>query len=141
MALLNNASGKQPASGNADLLGDDTADQGTDDQASDDQAQDDQGTDDDEPTVLCTILRKPDGSLTLVTGDEPDTEDGLAAPEGASPAEGGTPALPEGESFDDDNAGHGKLLKGVLDLLRGGRGVEDGAQADFQSGFDSKKTQ
>jgi hypothetical protein len=139
MALLNGMSGKQPVPANPN---DDLVDGGAEDNETmngETPPDAEESTDGEEPVVLCTVLRNSDGTLSLVTGDEPDEMDGLAAPEGASPAEGGTPALPEGETFDNDPAGHGKLLKGILDLLRGpGNDGGDGGQADFDSGYNSK---
>lgn len=140
MALLNGMSGKQPAPANPN---DDLVDGGAEDNETmngeDSPGGDDDSTDGDEPVVLCTVLRNSDGTLSLVIGNEPDEMDGLVAPEGASPAEGGTPALPEGETFENDSSGFGKLLKGILDILRGGtNGGGDGGQADFDSGYNSK---
>jgi len=140
MALLNGMSGKQPAPTNDDLVGDGgaTGNETMNGETPPDGGDDD-STDGDEPVVLFTVLRNSDGTLSLVTGDEPDEMDGLVAPEGASPAEGGTPALPEGETFDNDSSGFGKLLKGILDILRGSSNDGgDGGQADFDSGYNSK---
>lgn len=138
MALLNGMSGKQPAPANPN---DDLVDGGVEDNETmnGETPPGEESNDGDEPTVLCTVLRNSDGTLSLVTGNEPDEMDGLVAPEGASPAEGGTPALPEGETFENDSSGFGKLLKGILDILRGGTNDSgDGGQADFDSGYNSK---
>jgi phage terminase small subunit len=93
MALLNGTPGGKPASTNDDLVGTDDADNET---MNGEGAQDDTeaDSDDSEGSVLCTIMQNEDGGFTLVSGDEPDELDDMVAPEGASPAEGGTPALP-----------------------------------------------
>lgn len=136
MALLNSAPGKQPVSNNMDLV----TDMGEDNETMNGEDQPDAGEDDetegDEPTVLCTVLMNSDGSYSLVVGDEPDEIDGLAVPEGVGPAEGGTPALPEGQTFD----APGPLLKAILDLLRkteSENGTADD-QANFEAGYESE---
>ncbi len=131
MALLNGMQGKQPAPTNTDLVGD------TDNESMNGEGKPDDGAEerDDDQRVLCTVLCDKDGKYTLVTGDEAEEEDGLAAPEGAGPAEGGTPAMPEGQQFDEV----GPLLKAILDLVRADKGGDtDGGQADFESGYNSK---
>jgi hypothetical protein len=139
MALLNGTSGSKPASSNDDLIGGDDQDNETmggegaqDTGAADDDSQD-------EGTVLCTILLKPEGGFTLVNGDEPDELDDMVVPEGASPAEGGTPALPKGKDYENTREGQGQCLKAILDLMRGADGEgDDGAQASFEEGFSQK---
>jgi hypothetical protein len=130
MALLNGTAGKQPApTANDDLVGADTGNETMNGEESPDDGADDR---DDGQRVLFTVMVDEEGKYTLVTGDEEDEEDGLAAPEGAGPAEGGTPAMPEGQQFDEI----GPLLKACLDLLRGsGGGEADSGQADFEAGF------
>lgn len=137
MALLNGTPGGKPASTNDDLVGTDDADNET---MNGEGAQDDTeaDSDDSEGSVLCTIMQNEDGGFTLVSGDEPDELDDMVAPEGASPAEGGTPALPKGKSYDNTREGQGQLLKAVLDLLRGSGDSDENAQADFESGFSEK---
>lgn len=136
MALLNGTAGKQPApSGNADLLGD-TDNETMNGEGAQDQDDNEDG-DESDATVLCTVMLNKDGSYTIINGDEPEDGEGLAAPEGASPAEGGTPALPEGQTFENE----GQALKAILDLMRGATGgTDDGAQSSFEDGFkaDSK---
>lgn len=82
------------------------------------------------PTVLCTVLMNPDGSLQLVEGDENEAIHG-----GEEMAEGegmeGEGAAQEGQTFDSV----GPLLKAVLDIVQtamdGGESGADQMRAGY----------
>lgn len=74
----------------------------------------------DMPTVLCTVLLNPDGSLQLVEGDE---NEAIHGGEEMAEGEGGDMAQ-EGQTFDSV----GPLLKAVLDIVQTAQdGGESGA--------------
>ena len=137
MALLNGAPGGQPAPDNMDLVGGGA----TNNETMNGETPPDEGEDESaegEPVVLLTVMKTGDGKYSLVIGDEPEEDESLAAPEGAGPAAGGTPALPEGQMYDSVGA----LLKGILDVVRKDQGEtgagDEAAQSSFEDGFASK---
>lgn len=81
-----------------------------------------------EPVVVLTVLKNADGSFTLETGDEPEMGEGGEAPMAA-----------EGQSFGADEAGVGKLMTAILDLVDPENPEGPAAAANFQAGFEGKE--
>lgn len=82
------------------------------------------------PTVLCTVLMNPDGSIQLVQGDENEAIHGgeeMAEGEGAPNAD----MTQQGETFDSP----GPLLKAILDIVQtamdGGESGADQMRAGY----------
>lgn len=83
------------------------------------------------PTVICTVLMNPDGTLQLVQGDENEAiHEGEEMAEGEMAPEGGD-MTQQGESFDSV----GPLLKAVLDMVQtamdGGESGADQMRAGY----------
>lgn len=78
-----------------------------------------------QPIVLCTVLQNPDGTLMLEGGDEAEPAMG----------EGDEMAGPAGQTFPPDDAGIGRLLKAVLDIVRGKGQGDEGAVEQMGAGF------
>lgn len=85
--------------------------------------------DDDAGTVLCTVLKKADGSLVLQMGDEPEAGD-----DGTEPM----PAA-EGQTFQPDESGIGKLLVAIHNVVDPENAEGPAAQANFKAGFDGEE--
>ena len=100
----------------------------------------DDAGDDDSGDVLLTVLKNPDGSYTLIDGDEDDGDDDdqgagpddMGGGAGAAGAADGDQAGPQGQTFDSKGA----LLKAILDLLNEDEDQEgEGGQSAFDAGF------
>ncbi len=76
----------------------------------------------DEPVVVATILKAADGSFILETGDAPEMIEGEAM-------------APAGTAFTADEAGIGKLMTAILDLVDPENADGPAAAANFQEGF------
>lgn len=143
MALLNGTSNGQRMpqapqnEDNSDLVSDDQTMNGETPEGAESEGAESEGDDEEDdgtsPVVLCTVMDNRDGTYSLIIGDEPEDMDGMAAPEGASPAAGGVPAMPEGKVYE----GAGPLLKAVLDVIRESESESGAAdeQASFENGF------
>lgn len=81
-----------------------------------------------EDMVLLTVCKEPDGTYSLIKGDEED-----------APAEGEEAAAPGAESNKMMFDSVGALLKGILDLLnedKSSEGAEGSSEDQFAAGFD-----
>lgn len=80
-----------------------------------------------EENVLFTVCKEPDGTYSLIKGDEQDAS-GMDA---AGSADMENPATAK-KTFDSPGA----LLKACLDILNEDEGGEGGGDSQFQAGFD-----
>lgn len=90
----------------------------------------DMGDEGEGDTVVCTVLKKADGSFVLEMGDEPE-----AGEDGAEPA----PAA-EGQTFQPDETGIGKLLMAIHNVVDPENAEGPAAAKNLQAGFDGGKT-
>lgn len=87
-----------------------------------------------QPEVVCTVMCNPDGTYTLISGDEPDQAAAGAAAQGGDMGEAADLEGPPGEQFDSV----GSLLKGVLEIVKtyeANKSGEGSADDNFNAGY------
>ena len=146
------AAAPQPADDEDETEGAQPEDAGSGDDSTDDSGSDDEGSEG-QPRVLLTVMCNPDGSYTVMKGDEDDQGEG-GSDEGD---EGDESDQSESGSDEDDGAGEeggaaegaesegsqgetyhsvGQALKAILDIFREDEAEQQGGSSDdFSAGY------